>query len=159
MSGPEIHGYRETRANWNPNSEHLYQNVAFEKPPKGAPAPLDPAVKTTWAQRMGDKKVGILKGLGNEYKKTFKMMGDIFHSAASIDLPQKATGREIGKFAYQAAICPFRVGMAILLDANILLGMVLATPIMAVAKAFPEETQILFQAKKAPEAPPSPLDI
>jgi hypothetical protein len=30
------------------------------------------------------------------------------------------------------------------MDAHVLLGMILATPIMSVARAFPEETKILF---------------
>lgn len=128
----------------------LTRPPSIASPPMEAPKPLDPKTKASIGERLKDSMGGkILGGIGKEYGRGFSLMGSLIDP--NVRSPKEASGKEIGKFAKSLAFAPFKTGVGLLLSANLLLGMILATPIIAVAKAFPKQTEFLFRSKTIDE--------
>lgn len=127
------------------------QSTQIEKPPLEAPRELNGKIKAQFGSKVKEVGGRVVSGLKEEYKKSFALMGDIMATSASVSLPKAASGAEIGKFAFRLGLCPFKTGVGLLLSANLMLGMVLATPIMAAAKAFPAQTDFLFRSREKSE--------
>lgn len=123
--------------------------ASITAPPLEAPQALDAQTKKSIGEKLKDSTGSrILRGLGKEYVKGFELVGTVMHASTEVSLPKNKSVGEIGKFAFRLGLCPFKTGVGLLLSANLLLGMVLATPIIAAAKAFPKQTEYLFRAKQ-----------
>lgn len=129
------------------HSVHLNQ-PSGETPPPGASSKLDSQTTSSIKKRLEDFPGGkFVKGMGKEYGGGFRLIGGIMDASAHVSLPKESSAKEIGKFAFRLGLAPFKTGVGLLLSANVLLGMTLATPILAVKVAFPKQTDFLFRSK------------
>lgn len=141
-----------TRIDGRPISSEMPQGgdyTRLETPRPGAPKPMDKEVKARIAGKMSKLSESVKENLSEasflgamlqEYKKGTKMAGEVFVDFARVKAPKEATPKEIGKFAGRIALSPFKIGIGALASTFIMAGMILGTPILALAKINPENT-------------------